>query len=222
MCDVAAYMMSWPANGNIGEYHDHDGSSTPLTFSIREVRAALSAVSNAMTGVVNAVGPSNRGGAELLEERRRSLDGRAMALSALHVIIPPLNAARVAASDPILELASLEDLLRSLVISGAFKSVQKLLRTSLACGAVSSFLHPNVIASSALRIPMNIHPRAFIPWLCDIVIPNVVVGSKSLRQIHSWALTAADHYDDVHDDAVNGIDASIMLLSVRERLLDFD
>jgi hypothetical protein len=72
------------------------------------------------------------------------------------------------------------------------------------------------IPSSALRIPMDVHPRSFIPWLCDVVIPSVAVGSKLLRQIHSCTVNAADYYDESNDDAVDGIDASIMLLLVRE------
>ena len=148
------------------------------------------------------------------------MDERAIALGALQVLVPSLDVSRVAADDPFLAVASIEDLLHALVARGAFKLVQKLLRTTLACGngkggrAVSSLMRPDVIPSSALRIPMDVHPRSFVPWLCDVVIPSVAVGSKLLRQIHSWTVNAADYYDESNND--HGIDASIMLLLVRE------
>jgi hypothetical protein len=150
------------------------------------------------------------------------LDERATALGALQIVVPSLDVSRVAADDPFLAVASIEDLLHALVASGAFKLVQKLLRTTLAYGydtrgsVVSSLMRPDVIPSTALRIPMDVHPRSFIPWLCDVVIPSVAVGSKLLRQIHSWTVNAADYYDESNDDIVDGIDASIMLLLVRE------
>ena len=239
MCDAAGFLMTWPKNmvadcdyGDGGPRcdrgrrcendYDDDGKTPPSTFSIQEVRAALSAMSRAVSGVVDVVGPSNRGGAAPLEEQRRRLDERATALWALQVVVPSLDVSRVAADDPFLAVASIEDLLFALVARGAFKLVQKLLRTTLACGndkrgrAVSSLMRPDVISSSALRIPMDVHPRSFIPWLCDVVIPSVAVGSKLMRQIHSWAVNAADYYDESNDDVVDGIDASIMLLTVRE------
>jgi hypothetical protein len=63
---------------------------------------------------------------------------------------------------------------------------------------------------------MDVHPRSFIPWLCDVVIPSVAVSGKFLRLIHSWTVNAANYYDESNDDIVDGIDASIMLLLVRE------
>jgi hypothetical protein len=228
MCDAAGFLMAWPKNtvvdrddGDGCENDDDDGKSPPSTFSIQEVRAALSAMSRAVGGVVDVVGPSHGDGAAPLEEQWRRLDERATALGALQIVVPSLGVSRVAADDPFLAVASIEDLLHALVASGAFKLVQKLLRTTLACGydkrgrVVSSLMRPDVIPSSALRIPMDVHPRSFIPWLCDVVIPSVAVGGKFLRLIHSWTVNAADYYDESNDDIVDGIDASIMLLLVR-------
>ena len=253
MCNTARFLLSWPMILTTNKTRTNNTPSSNECITVVNVRAALSAMSIAMAGVVNVIfsddGPTtkNKNGSSsssssneqvmALREYRHTLDERCTALKVLTIILPSLIDVKVSINDPYLAVSSIQELLFLLVERGAFKLVQKLLRTTIKVNMlprgssssssssstrmVSSLLHPDIIAMSVMRIPLTLHPLTFIPWLCDVVIPSLSFGSKILRQIHSWSVNAACYYDDEENNVSGssrgggggGIDASVMLLS---------
>ena len=254
MCNTARYLLSWPMILTTTTKTMTNNNTSPIQecITVKNVRVALSTMSIAIAGVVNVIcsddggGPtknnkissSNNNNEQVmsLEECRHLLNERCTALKVLSIILPSLIDVKVSINDPYLAVSSIQELLYLLVERGAFKLVQKLLRTTIKVNMqqqgsssssststvrmVSSLLHPDIIAMSVMRIPLTLHPRIFIPWLCDVVIPSLSVGSKTLQQIHSWSVNAACYYDDDENNVSKssegdggGIDASVMLLS---------
>ena len=174
---------------------------------------ALSGMSTTLKSIIDVIGPSK---AALLMEEQQKLDARCFALKVLSTILPSLEGKQITIDDPFLAVESIVDLLHALVKQGAFKLASCLQTCDLVkhkCTITPSLLNPDVIASSALHIPMNKHPRYFIPWLCDdVVLPSLYIGHPLLGQIRSWTCSAADYYDEENDD----LDSSILLLSVSE------
>ena len=188
------FLLSWPRN-QVGE------SSDFTVTSLQEVCMALSAMSKTVTGVLEVLSSSK---VVKLEEQKRKLDERRIALKAL-LTVPKLDGTAIAIDDPYLAVGSLAELLNALISQGAFKSVERLQQSEW-----GNKLSPEVVASSALRIPVSIDPRSYIPWLCDLVIPSLSIGHPLLDYIRAWSCRTADRYDEA--DTTNGLDSSIAFL----------
>ena len=200
MIDAAEFVMGWPKN--------QGGRCTKMTMTIQQVCIALSAMSMAIQSVLNVISSTKT--IQLLEHNSR-LEERILTLKALQMIIPSLGKAQITIDDSFLGVDSVVGLLHLFVANGAFKSVECLLSSE---HAQKVSISSDVVASASLRIPLSVHPRRFLPWLCDTVLPTLAIGHPLLGSIRQWTCKAADYYDE--ENVVGGIDSSIELLLVSD------
>ncbi|KAL7554738.1 hypothetical protein ACHAWF_018268 [Thalassiosira exigua] len=212
---AADLLMGWPAcrAGRRGGVDDSDG------VAIQEVSAALSAMSSAVRGVVDAAGssPSTR----ILEERRVRLDDRLASLAALRAAVPSVDSASLTPGDPYLATSSVPALLRLLASDGMFRSVEKLgrrLSRDLGSTSVCPIAGPpraEALAAAALAIPCEADPREYVPWLRDVVLPSLATGHPALGRIRRWGCAVADRHDGADGDVGEGmgLDASVRVLT---------
>jgi hypothetical protein len=164
---------------------------------------ALSAMSTTITSVIEVLSVSK---VSKLQEMKQRLDDRQTALRALRDI-SDVDGLEITLDDPYLAIGSLVDLLNCLVSQGAFKSVERFMKSQW-----GKQISRTVAASSALRIPVSVNPRCFLPWLCDVILPTLTIGDPLLETIRAWSCGAADKYDE--ENASSGLDSAIMLLQV--------
>jgi hypothetical protein len=194
---AAQFLMSWPKN------QANDGVTTSQTISIQEVCMALSAMSTTITGVIEVLSAAK---ITKLQEMKQRLDDRQTALRAFRDI-SDVDGLDITIDDLYLAIGSLTDLLNCLVSQGAFKSAERLMKSQW-----GKQISVNVAASSALRIPVSVDPRCFLPWLCDLILPTLTIGNPLLETIRAWSCGAADKYDE--ENATSGLDSAIVLLQV--------
>ena len=192
LAEAAAFLLSWPKNLPKG------------SISVDEICIALSSMSSTIKNVAEKMNPSK---AIKLEEQKKMLDDRCTAIKALRTVVK-VHGSKICFNDPYLAVSSTVDLMNALILQGAFRSVECLLKSEW-----GKKLAPDSIASAALQIPLDSDPRSFLPWLCDMVIPKLSIGHPLLESIRSWACSAADRYDE--ENILSGIDSSITLLEVR-------
>jgi hypothetical protein len=198
LVDAAKFLMSWPKNQTI-----NGRSSQFATISIQEVCMALSAMSTTITSVIENVNASK---AAELKEIKQKFDDRQAALRGLRSVAE-VDGLKLNPDDPYLAIGSMTDLMKCLVSQGAFKSVERLMKSQW-----SKQLSSDAMASSVRHIPIGVDPRCFLPWLCDRIIPTLSIGDPMLESIRAWSCAAADKYDD--ENVLSGLDNAIMLLQV--------
>ena len=200
MVDAAKFLLSWPKN--VATYGVH--SSDFEKILIKEVCMALSAMTTTIRRVIGALSSSN---AVKLEEAMKRLDDRQTALRGLRDIAE-LDGIQLTLADPYLAIGSLTDLINALVSQGAFKSVERLMKSQLGKAIPSG-----IVASSVLRVPSGVDPQCYLPWMCDLVVPTLSIRNPLLESIRAWACGIADKYDE--ENALRGLDFAITLLQVR-------
>lgn len=196
LVSAAKFLMSWPKNQMLRD-------ADKRTITVQEVCMVLSAMTTAVTNAVEVLGGSK---VMKLQEIKQKLDGRQTALRGLREI-SDIDRLQITLDDPYLAIGSLTDLMNCLVSQGAFKSVERLMKSQW-----GKQIPSNVTASSVLHIPVNIDPRSFLPWLCDLILPTLSIGDPLLETIRAWSCGAADKYDEEND--LSGLDNAIMLLKV--------
>lgn len=201
LVSASQFLMNWPKNQTM---NDGDCSPDFTTISIQEVCMAVSAMSTTITCVLEVLGALKAGN---LEEMKRKLDDRQAALRCLRSI-SEVDGLQLTLADPYLAIGSLAELINSLVLNGAFRSVERLMKSEW-----GKRIPINVVACSVVRIPLCVDPRCFLFWLRDLVLPSLSIGNPLLESIRGWACGAADKYDD--ENVLLGLDHAIMLLKVR-------
>lgn len=200
--DAARFLLSWPKN-TVPVSRGTNSIHKAIRVSIQEISLALNAMSMTMKGVANALNAYN---SQRLQEMKAKIDDRHTAMKGLR-FLTGLDRDKISNNDPYLEISSISDLINALVSQGAFKSVERFQKSDL-----GKHLAPDVYALAALNTPTNADPRAYVPWLCDIVIPSLSTGNPLLESIRIWCCKAADNFDE--ENIVCGLDSSISLLKV--------
>ena len=198
LLDAAEFVLSWPKNQSISNV-----SAEFKTVSIQEVCQALSAMSTTVTSVIEVLSESK---VVKLTEMKYKLDERQTALICLRGIAE-VDGLRLNFDDPYLAVGSSVDLLHCLVSQGAFKTVERLMKSQW-----GKRIPSETLAASVLRIPVSVDPQCFLPWLCDLILPTLSIGDPLLETIRAWSCGAADKYDENND--MTGLDDAIMLLQV--------
>ena len=198
LVDASEFVLSWPKNQSFSNV-----SAEFETVSVQEVCRALSAMSTTVTSVIEVLSESK---IVKLTEMKYKLDERQTALTCLRGVAE-VDGLRLNLDDNYLAISSSVDLLHCLVSQGAFKTVERLMKSQW-----GKRIPPEVLAGSVLRIPIGADPQCFLPWLCDLVLPTLSIGNPMLETIRAWSCGAADKYDEEND--ITGLDDAIMLLQV--------
>ena len=203
LVEASQYLVCWP--GNLHSDRSEDAGGDALTrVTLQQVAAALSAMIQALENASQVISNSFK-----VDEQIAKLTEKRAALEALSSIAPSAQTKLVPMDDPHLNAESIVGLLHLLVRQGAFKSVehiQREFRGKEGCQSIT----PQSLAALALRVPLRISPRSYLPWLCDTVLPALHIGHGLLDGIRGWSCRAADY----HDSDGLGLESSIELLAV--------